>query len=161
MQYFNINQDTINYAHIKAQELGKLNNSVLDGEGNITGFIGECIVNKYLNSMIYNTYNFDIIYNNIRIDVKTQKLTIYKKKPYPTCSIQETSKNQKCDIFVFVCINFNKTYGWILGFLEKDNYIKESILYKAGQFNYNQRFKYKYNCLVLPTIKLKDIKYLK
>ena len=55
----------------KAEEMGSLNNSILNGSGNYAGFLGEEIVNDYINGVIDNTYDYDIIKDGLKFDVKS------------------------------------------------------------------------------------------
>ena len=50
--------------------MGKLNNSILNGAGNIAGFIGEQISLKVLGGQWNNTYDYDIMVGDKRIDVR-------------------------------------------------------------------------------------------
>ena len=63
----------------KARSMGKLKNSILQGEGNIAGFLGEEVVNNLIDGTISNTYDYDIVYKtssqNIKYDVKTKRCT--------------------------------------------------------------------------------------
>ena len=58
----------------KARSMGKLKNSILQGGGNIAGFLGEEVVNYLIRGEISNTYNYDIVYKtksqNIKYDLK-------------------------------------------------------------------------------------------
>ena len=69
----------------KARSMGKLKNSILQGEGNIAGFLGEEVVNDLIDGTISNTYDYDIVYKtksqNIKYDVKTKRCTS-PPKPY-------------------------------------------------------------------------------
>jgi hypothetical protein len=45
----------------KAREMGKLNNSITGGDGNIAGFLGEEVANSVLRGEVTNTYDYDIV----------------------------------------------------------------------------------------------------
>ena len=61
MQEIKISLDMLDAARQKAKELGKLNNSILKGKGNLAGFIGEQIALSFLGGEWQNTYEYDIL----------------------------------------------------------------------------------------------------
>ena len=68
-----ITNDMFLTAREKAVEVGKLNNSILNGGGNLAGFIGEQIVLNVLGGEWINTYEYDLIINGFKVDVKTKQ----------------------------------------------------------------------------------------
>ena len=61
-------------AREKAIEVGRLNNSILNGGGNLAGFIGEQIVLFVLGGDWLNTYEYDLVINGKRLMLKLSKL---------------------------------------------------------------------------------------
>ena len=49
-------------ARVKAEEMGKLYNSITRGDGNVAGFLGEAMVAKYTGAAMTNTYDYDLLY---------------------------------------------------------------------------------------------------
>ena len=88
----NIGEDVIKKAEIKANKMGILRNSIMQGKGNIVGFLGEEIVKNYINAEESNTYDYDLIKKGIKIDVKTKKT---KVKPLPHYEASVTTPHQK------------------------------------------------------------------
>ena len=68
--------------------VGKLNNSILNGGGNLAGFIGEQIVLSVLGGEWINTYQYDLIIDGYKVDVKTKQTSV-KPLPHYECSITE------------------------------------------------------------------------
>tara|TARA_R100000388_G_scaffold81218_1_gene59853 strand:+ start:31 stop:288 length:258 start_codon:yes stop_codon:yes gene_type:complete len=60
-------------AREKAVEVGKLNNSILNGGGNLAGFIGEQIVLSVLGGEWINTYQYDLIIKDTRLMLKQSR----------------------------------------------------------------------------------------
>ena len=61
----------------KAKDMGKLNNSITKGQGNLAGIVGEYIVHKYLkNSEWKNTYSYDLIHENKKLMLKLKEVII-------------------------------------------------------------------------------------
>ena len=63
-------------AWAKSREMGVIKNSIMKGDGNIAGFIGEEVANVVIEGNISNTYDYDIVdKNDIKYDVKTKRCT--------------------------------------------------------------------------------------
>ena len=150
MQEISICPEDIQYAREKAIEMGRINNSITKGEGNIAGFLGEIIVSNLLTSVgiknkIHNTYNYDIVCNDITIDVKTKR-TKMKPRDYYECSIAKTSTHQKCTHYVFTRILNDFSKAWILGWMEHTEYFKKARFLKKGDKDGDNNFIVKADC---------------
>jgi len=160
-----ITEKMIKNAKRNANELGKLNNSITSGEGNIAGFIGEIAASQVIGGDICNTYEYDILYFDgydvISYDVKTKRCTS-KPKPHYECSVSNFHNPQKCDKYVFVrveCVKdvYNKV--WVLGEYPKEQYFKDAKFLKEGQVDQSNGFVVKADCYNLPISSLKEISY--
>jgi len=143
-----VSEDVIKEATRKAQEMGKLNNSITEGLGNVAGFIGEIVVGKYLNATMQNTYDYDLILGRLHIDVKTKRCTSPPKKYYD-CSVADFNTKQQCDYYVFARVLYkNDKWGnaWLLGYYPKQEYIKKARFLKAGQTDGDNGFIVKADC---------------
>ena len=93
-----ITEDMKKRAWAKSREMGVLNNSIMKGDGNIAGFIGEEVANLVIKGIISNTYDYDIVDDeDIKYDVKTKRCTS-APKPYYDCSVANFNTKQQCDI---------------------------------------------------------------
>ena len=154
----NITQTMIDRAIDKSIEMGKLNNSITRGEGNIAGFLGEEIANTIIQGDSKNTYDYDIVKDNITYDVKTKRCTS-KPKPEYDCSVAAFNIKQKCDRYVFVRIeNRGEIWSraWVLGWIEKDEYFKQSRFLKKGDFDPSNNYFVKADCYNLTINQLKS-----
>lgn len=146
----------------KAREMGKLNNSITKGDGNIAGFLGEEVANSVIGGAVTNTYDYDIVSGDQQLitwDVKTKRCTSPPKEYYD-CSVAAFNTKQKCDRYVFVRIeNKNGRWGraWILGWYDKNQYFKDARFLKKGQIDPDNNFKVKADCY---NIAIKDLKQL-
>lgn len=144
----------------KAREMGKLNNSITKGDGNIAGFLGEEVANQIICGQITNTYDYDIVDDEeLRYDVKTKRCTSPPKDFYE-CSVAEFNTKQNCDYYVFVRIEYkNKRWGraWFLGAYHKDSYFVDAQYLKKGQIDPSNGWKVKANCY---NMKIKDLEQL-
>lgn len=157
----------------KARELGVLNNSIMKGEGNLVGFLGEEIVGNYLGTDTNNTYDYDLIYNyidltlrgkflnkygdSIKIDVKTKSCTSEPKSNY-NVTVSSSNTFQKCDIYVFTRVLNSSESGWILGWYDKEQFYKDATFREVGERDGN--FTFRHDCYNLPINKLNNISEL-
>lgn len=147
----------------KSEEMGKLKNSILQGMGNETGFLGEEVLKKYAGDKVKlegdNTYNYDIILNGKKVDVKS-KLTAVKPKSDYDCSVAAYNTSQLCDLYIFVRIHDLLESGWILGYLPKEEYYKKARFLKKGEIDPTNNFTVKADCYNVKIYDLMDIKDL-
>ena len=160
MKLINITQENITEAKKLSGEMGKLNNSITKGEGNIHGFLGEIITANFLSVSRFNTYDYDIVFNNIKIDVKTKKVNTPPRNYYE-CSIANLNTKQKCDVYVFTRILNDMTKGWLLGYINKKDYFEKATFLRKGSIDPSNNWKVLTDCYNLPINKLKDIDNLK
>lgn len=152
-------------ARQKAEEMGKLKNSITEGEGNVPGFLGEFIAAEYLGAEVSNTYEYDILAEEKRIDVKTKRCTS-KPKDFYECSIAAFNTRQECDIYLFTRILWHKDKpkvwkkGWLLGWLPKEEYFEKATFLKKGQVDPSNNFTVKADCYNLKISCLNDMETL-
>jgi hypothetical protein len=142
----------------KAEEMGQLKNSILKGEGNTTGFLGEEIIKSFLSARSSNTKDYDISYKNKKYDIKT-KLTSKEPLPEYDCSIAAYNTVQKCDGYIFVRIQKDKednlVCGWILGWMDKEGYFQNAEYWPKGKIDPSNGYRVKASCY---NVKIKDLK---
>ena len=146
-------------ARSMAKDLGKLKNSITKGEGNVAGFIGELIALKYLGGVKANTYDFDIVSGGKTYDVKTKRCTS-PPKPHYDCSVAAFNTKQRCDIYLFVRVQFEgdrPVKAWVLGQKDKAEYFKQARKLKKGDVDPSNNFKVKADCYNLSINKLETL----
>ena len=129
-----ITDEMIQLATDKSIEMGKLNNSILKGRGNIAGFIGEQIAIQALKGVWQNTYDYDITVGDVKVDVKTKQTTV-KPLPHYECSVANYNTKQNCDAYAFVRVLKDQSVGWYLGSLNKKEYYDKATYIKKGDFD--------------------------
>jgi hypothetical protein len=136
-------------AWAKSREMGVIKNSIMKGDGNIAGFLGEEVANVVIDGTINNTYDYDLVaQDGTKYDVKTKRCTS-PPKPYYDCSVANFNTKQKCDRYVFVRIeNKNKRWGkaWVLGWLTHDDYFKKARKLTKGQKDPSNGFVVRADC---------------
>ncbi len=159
MIVIDITDEQINLAKTKAEEMGRLRNSIRRGEGNVAGFLGEIIFAKHFNGTINNTYDYDVIVKGKKVDVKTKETTVIPE-PYYFATVAGYNIKQKCDYYYFVRVNIKEKKAYLLGGLSKSGFYKEAIFYKEGDLDptSNLGWTFRANCYNVEISKLKQSK---
>lgn len=141
--------------------LGKLNRSILGGEGNLAGFIGELAVHRffgYLGSKRNNTFNHDLLIRGKRFDVKTKRRRV---EPLPNYvgTVPAYSK-QECHAYIFTSIRFADDVPvsvTLCGWMEPKEFRKEATEIKKGGVCPENNWVCSMDCLVLEYQKMLSI----
>ena len=125
----------------RAEELGVLKNSVTNGKGNVTGFIGEECFEKWMhengvNVQLVDTYEYDFVApNNLKIEVKTKKRGV-DPRPNFANSVMCFNDRQKTDVYVFLqivwTIPLHKGKCYFLGIVDAATFREKSTIQRAG-----------------------------
>lgn len=151
-----ITSDMLQKAKIKSEEMGALNNSILDGNGNITGFLGEEVAKSILGGVSKNTYDYDIVLDSgVKIDVKTKKTKV-APKDYYECSVAAFNTKQKCDYYCFVRVNADYSKAWYLGVYPKSCYYTDAVFLRKGEVDPSNNYTVKADCYNLKISNLKQ-----
>ena len=144
----------------RAEELGKLNNSIRQGRGNLAGLLGEEIVIETLpNSHRQMSYDYDITYQGMRIEVKTKDRTVFPRPEYEV-SISGYNSTQNCDLYVFVSLlRRGDTYtdGWIVGSLTPTEFYDKARKVSKGCIDPTNNWRAKCDCYNLPISYLRGL----
>jgi hypothetical protein len=119
-----------------------LKNSITNGESQVHGALGELIAMQVLqlreNHVDYvGHYDYDLICNGKRIDVKTIKSNHEPKDDY-NANISAFNHTQQTDFYLWCYVSLDMTYGYVIGYLEKDEFYKIAELKKKGEIDYGQ-----------------------
>ena len=113
-----------------------LNNSITQGDGNLAGALGEIIVCDHYNASHQNTYDYDLILKEKKIDVKTKRFSPnYVPQSNWLVSVSASNISQKCDYYCFAGVTNDLCFAYIYGFIQKDNFYKQSIFGKEGEID--------------------------
>lgn len=158
---YNISNEQIERAK-KAYDFTCLKNSITIGKSNIYGAIGEIMVNDiFKTSIIENTFDYDIIIEGIKIDVKTKKLSEWVKPNLDFhVTIPAFNIRQKCDYYFFGYSSSELKTFYLLGYIEKDIFLKESIFKKKGEKDIHG-FVLRCDCYTMQVKDLKEFDILK
>jgi len=117
-----------------------LKNSITNGESQVHGALGELIAMQVLdlrdNHVDYvGHYDYDLICNGKKIDVKTIKSNQEPKDDY-NANISAFNHTQQTDYYLWCYVSLDMTYGYVIGYLEKDEFYKIAELKKKGEIDY-------------------------
>ena len=152
-----ISEETLRKAKEKAEEMGRLRNSITKGLGNLAGFVGEEVLRNYIDGIESNTYDYDVVKGGYKIDVKTKRTTV-KPKDYYEASIAAYNTRQNCDIYAFVRVLQDFSKAWILGWEFKKDYFERARRLYKGQTDGSNKFKVKADCYNLRYSELRQFK---
>jgi len=113
-------------------KMGALRQSLMKGQRNIVGFLGEEIYQACCPLAEHrDTFDYDFLLRGQRIDIKTRR---FSTNPYSNFdfAVPITKDSYEVDFYVFCGVHSDLTYGWLLGFLSKAEFFKLSILKEAG-----------------------------
>jgi len=154
MKEVEITLDMIDKARTKSTEMGVLKNSIIRGNGNIAGFVGEQIALQCLKGEWQNTYEYDILMpNGQRIDVKTKQTSVAPLPDYD-CSIAKFNTKQECDSYAFVRVKKDLTVGWYLGKIDKETFFDKARFMKKGTVDPSNNYKVQADCY---NLKIKEL----
>lgn len=154
-----ITEDMIQKANQKATSMGQLRNSILKGEGNDIGFLGEEILRKYLAIESKNSFDYDMVFKDIKIEVKTKRTSV-PPEPHYECSVAAYNTKQNCDIYVFARVNYDMTRGWLIGYLKKDDFYKRARKSDAGSTEIENEYLEHATCYKVQAQETNNIKEL-
>lgn len=151
-----ISADMLVEARDKAAEMGRLRNSIINGAGNIAGFIGEAIAQQVLGGELSNTYDYDLVLPSGKtVDVKTKQTSVKPLETYE-CSIAALNTTQECDYYAFVRVKNDFTVGWYLGMYDKKQYMEDAVFMKKGTVDSSNGYTVKSDCYNLKISELKE-----
>lgn len=150
-----ITDDMLIKARDKSVEMGRLNNSITKGYGNLAGFIGEEIASYVLGAEQSNTYDYDLVMpNGAKIDVKTKRTSVKPMLHYE-CSVAEMNTKQECDYYAFVRVMNDMSVGWFLGVYPKGEFFDDAVFLQKGQLDPSNGYTVKASCYNLPISSLR------
>lgn len=158
-----IKTEWLEYARVQSAEMGALRGSLTKGQGNLAGFVGECIACHIMKGEFDNTYEYDILVNidgdSYRVDVKTKRTSV-NPLPHYEASI-DAKRVQDCDMYAFVRVKNDFTVGWFLGTISKPDMLLKATLWKKGEVDPTNNFTVRKDMYSLPISELEIDKWRK
>jgi hypothetical protein len=141
-----LTEELVALAKEDALNLGKLKNSITEGEGNIIGFIGERIISEYTGATLFRTVNFDLLLGDFRVDVKSKRVKVRRPDYGDECSVAAFNITQECDFYAFTRVHDDLKTAWILGWISKEAYFSKARFLKKGDIDGDNNFVVKADC---------------
>jgi hypothetical protein len=135
----------------KLFSFNKLKNSIKEGEGNLTGAIGEIVAFDYYeqqDKLVIHSgdFNFDLLIDGSKIEVKTMEVNATPKE-YHECNVSLYNAEQKCDYYLFLNVDSSHSTAHIKGYVSKERFKKIRQLRLKGEKNGS--FEYKCDTFVV------------
>lgn len=143
-------------AREEAREMGNLNGSIEDGDGNFAGLLAEYLFVDYFGGERDPTFDYDVVWDGKKIDVKTKRRSV-KPEPYYECSIADFNTEQDCDWYYFVSILYDKSEAWLLGYKSPEDYYEKAEFHEEGDYDPDNGFTFKADCWNLPISELDQV----
>ena len=154
MKEYEVTKDMVKEAVLMSKDMGTLNGSLLEGQGNTWGFLGEIIASKALAAEHKNTYDYDLVTPlGHTVDVKTQRVSSIPRSQFH-CNVNEHSIKQRCDYYAFVRVHSDLTTAWYLGKIGKQQFLDTATYREKGSATTN--FIFKFNCYYITIDQLED-----
>ena len=119
-----------------------LTNSITEGESQIYGALGEVMAMDFLRSLnkpvqYVGSYDNDLEINGIKIDVKTIRTD---KEPTNDFNLNISAFNtkQETDFYLWCSVAQSMEYGYIIGYLAKDEFYSLAELKKKGEVDFGE-----------------------
>ena len=124
-----------------------LNNSILRGEGQIYGAIGEVLVGDYFRSQALevqrdSTGDYDLTIGGYKIEVKTK--AVKRLNLNIDATVAESNHSQKCEYYFFTQVLYDLSKGYLLGYKAPRDFYNEATHYLKG--DRDGKFTFRANC---------------
>lgn len=135
----------------KLYSFNELKNSIKNGEGNLTGAIGEIVAFDYYqeqDKLVIHSgdFNYDLLIDGSKIEVKTMECNSPPKGEYE-CNVSLFNAEQECDYYLFVDVDSSHSTAFIKGYVSKERFKKIRQLRLKGEKNGS--FEYKCDTFVV------------
>lgn len=116
-----------------------LKNSIKNGEGNLTGAIGEIVAFDYYegqDKLVIHSgdFNYDLLIDGSKIEVKTSECNVLPKD-YHSCNVSLFNAEQDCDYYLFIDVDSSHSTAYIKGYVSKERFKKIRQLRLKGEKN--------------------------
>ena len=132
-----ITKSMIKTAEEMGKDLGKLRNSVMNGERNTVAFLGEQIFLKGIGGEYKGLYDYDILYDGKRYEIKSKERYNPPQLGYD-CTVFAYNTIQETDYYAFTSILKDYSKGWIVGYVLKEEFYKKAMFKPKGSLFENQ-----------------------
>ena len=150
-----ITDKNLNAARKRADKIGANSKKISRG-GELHGMLGEQLFLDNYGGELIDCHDYDIDHPKIgRIDIKTKRCASAPQDHY-TCTVAAYQIGKEdCDFYGFYRIHNNLTYGWFLGIISKEEFMKKAKFLKKGDMDGD--FEVKSDCYNIKISELREI----
>ena len=140
MKHFKVSQELIDYCNkaVDKNNLGLREDQKTNGKRRhqFSGLLGENVVRKilgfeYVDGSEGFDGGFDVLFMNKKIDVKTRRKP-FEPEPTDYFDIPIIQLNYQNHAYIFCSHNFKEDIVSIVGWIYKDDFVKNATLFKKG-----------------------------
>jgi len=122
-----------------------LNNSIREGDGNLTGALGEIVVFDYYTKKGCEVehcqhHDFDLMIQGYTVEIKTKGVNTIPL-PDHTCHVSNFNAKQQCEFYCFVNVKNDFTKAWLKGMISRTRFDSIKQLKMKGDFDKNFQFR--------------------
>lgn len=122
-------------ARAAAKKMGTLKGSILKGEGNLRGEVGERVVAKFLGGrkVGHEKFTHDIELDGIKIEVKTNRTERTPSASTWCWVFKDPAKiAAKADVIFFAKVNGSADKVWLCGWLPTAEFVEKAVYCEPG-----------------------------
>lgn len=150
-----ITDKNLNAARKRADKIGPNAKKIAKG-GELYGMLGEQLFLDNYGGELIDCHDYDIDHPKIgRIDIKTKRCASAPQDHYSCTVAAYQVGKENCDYYCFYRIHNNLTYGWFLGIISKEEFLKKAKFLKKGEMDGD--FEVKSDCYNIKISELKEI----
>jgi len=150
---FNIPKKVIKEAEYRGKKLGRLKGSILKGEGNTTGYVGQMMFQKIFGGVDTDAesntkkFRFDVLFEGEGWEIKTKNTTLNVPMNLDyDASISCNTKQQKFDKVAFFRVNLETRKGWFGGYATYDQWMENRFFAAKDQVDPSNGMKEHCDC---------------
>ena len=160
---FTPSENDVATAYSRSKQMGIPGNSIMKGQGRMTGLLGEIAVNAFLPRRRYvgdTVWTHDIEHKKKTIEVKSKICSSIPKPEYTAFVNGKEDMKPENDVFFFTRVRRDFMQVYLVGWLPTKLFLKKAKFYSGGETADNG-FHYKSPCYDILIEQLHDPKSLR
>ena len=137
---FTPTDDDVALAYNRSCQMGVPSNSIMKGQGRMTGLLGEIAVNAYLPRSRYvgdEVWTHDIVYKKKTIEVKSKICSGIPKPEYNAFVNGKKDMEPENDLFFFTRVRRDFMQVYLVGWLPTKKFLKKADFFTGGETSSN------------------------
>lgn len=129
-------EDDVATAYGRSQQMGIPGNSIMKGQGRMTGLLGEIATNAFLPRSRYvgdSVWTHDIEHKKKTIEVKSKICSSMPKSEYTAFVNGKEDMKPENDVFFFTRVRRDFMQVYLVGWLPTKSFLKKAKFYSGGE----------------------------